>query len=161
MLHDDLIHRQTSSFCFSGNLCYRLDKADDQSYLCAYDWEFIGPNVPQRDVIMLLLSTLPVSSTREAHRELWEEYINLYRDHLIEGLEKRGLVQQVEMKEFLRKDTFHKVAAFSAFEVAEDWLTFCASIPRAYHLKNLEKVSRNLLLYIDSVREKFDFLKTV
>ena len=138
-----------------------MNKSEDQSYLCAYDWEFIGPNVPQRDVIMLLLSTLPVSSTPEAHRELWEEYINFYRDHLIEGLEKRGLLQHADTKEFLMKDNFHKVAAFSALEVAQDWLTFCASIPRAYHLKNLEKVSRNLLLYIDSVRENFDFLNAV
>ena len=143
-------------YTLSGNLCYRECPSEDQSHLCAYDWEIVSAGLPQKDVTMFLMSSLPVSDTPSAHEELWDTYMEYYRKCLSDELKKLGRRNEEKVEAFLQEDNFRKVTKYTVIIVLLEWISGCGGMPNEYVLSNFEEMAENIWKYTDCFLDEFD-----
>ena len=138
------------------NVCLRKYPNSAGRYLCAFDWEHVKVNVPQRDVIEFLAYVLPQDVFTKRHLE----HVEFYREKLYSALvleSEQFATESTRSEKFY--ETYNMCAiqfVFSVLPILEIFSTNSADELRFALFKN---VANNVLGYMESTSLNCTYLK--
>ena len=141
---------------FSGrNACLRRCPGEHQRRLCLYDWELACTHVPQWDVAVFLLYTLPEGSTPHE----MNSHAEFYRQSLRKELVKHGHGSDT-IENLTNYNTFTKIYEYAMMA----FILYTASylVQGTVILGRLswfDKVERNAITYLSSISPKYSLLQ--
>ena len=128
----------------SGNLWVRKNASKGQSKLILYDWELSCLHVPQFDLAVFLLCTIPAMDYSTELYHIWTEHAEFYRHHLITSLHDHKELAEV----FSDRQSFHRILGFVIFEAFCNRVSIWCILPPALRFYNSESELRKILSFL-------------
>ena len=135
------------------NLCLRKHPKPYQKRLCVYDWECVRLMPPQHDIVEFIAFVLPDGSSVE----LWEEYMDMYRQIFLNELESLGSPNEL-INNVRNKVEFKKVFHMCVLEFAWNRMGGYMYVSKLFPMPFLLRVTKNVYRYIAAFANEYDFL---
>ena len=135
------------------NICLRKHPNPDQHRLCVFDWEMARIMPPQHDIAECIAFVLPKGSSTE----LWEEYMEMYRQIFIKELESLGSNPEL-INTVRNKAEFRKVFHMCVLEFAWNRLSGYLYMSKVLAMPFLSRLAKNVYSYIVAFSKEYDFL---